>query len=213
MNSQAFTRPETPIRWGLAILLMAGMSLVAMPVNAQGTTYRLDTMVDQTPPPMTEFSDPAISKAVAPRYAAVGEMVIWMIDVWNPGEYPTDNIVFVRDFIPDMFDIVDITATRGAVTVEGQEVHVAIGTLQPGEHVAVTIRTVANALAASGEVCNTASADWNFTFTDTACVALYPGELPETGAGTPAPMFVGAAAVLVGGITLLGLALTHRRRV
>ena len=131
--------------------------------------------------PVTAFSDPAISKAGAPASATVGEEVVWTVRVWNPGSTPTDNLVFVRDPIPDMFDITDATATRGVVSIEGQEVRVEIGVLQPGEEVIVTITTVANSLAEAGQVCNTASADWNSTFTATGCVAIFPDALPPTG--------------------------------
>ncbi len=164
------------------------------------------------PRPVIQVSDPAISKTVSPLNAAIGETVIWMVEVSNPGTTQTDNFVFVRDSIPDMFDIVNVSTTRGAVTVEGQEVQVEIGVLHPGERVTITIETVANALAQPGQTCNTASADWNFTFTDAACITFFPGELPPTG-GRPVRDFPWLA--LGGGLialTLGGLALLKKRQ-
>jgi uncharacterized repeat protein (TIGR01451 family)/CSLREA domain-containing protein len=133
------------------------------------------------PAPAIQFSDPAISKLGLPVNASVGETVIWTITITNPGPNPTDNFVFVRDFIPDQFTIVNVTATRGAVTIIGQEVRVEIGVVQPGEVITITIETVVNGLGAEPAICNTASADWNFTITATDCVNVYPDQLPPTG--------------------------------
>jgi len=166
----------------------------------------------EPPPPITEFSDPAISKVGSPGHAAVGEPITWTIEVWNPGSHPTRNFVFVRDFVPDAFDIVAVTATRGVVTTEGREVHVAIGMLQPGDRVTVTIETMANSRATAGDICNTASADWNYAFTDAACVTLYPAMLPQTGAARPGRFLWAAAALLVGGLCGAGWALVRRRK-
>jgi uncharacterized repeat protein (TIGR01451 family) len=124
-----------------------------------------------------QVSDPAISKAGDPLAAAVGERVTWTIQVWNPGSTPTAPVVF-SDTIPPMFDILTVTASRGAVTVSGNTVTVDIGVLAPGEHVTIVIETVGNDLAAPGAVCNTATAG---PVAATACVDLFPEALPATG--------------------------------
>jgi uncharacterized repeat protein (TIGR01451 family)/LPXTG-motif cell wall-anchored protein len=166
---------------------------------------------EEEPAPVVAFTDPAISKNGSPPVAVVGETVVWTIEVWNPGPHDTDNLVFVRDAIPATFDIVDVTTTHGDVTVSGQEVRVAIGRLEPGGHVTVTIETVANALAMPGEVCNTASADWNYTWTATDCVTLYPGLLPATG-GQPVIAWVAVGGVALIGAGVGGWLLLRRRR-
>jgi uncharacterized repeat protein (TIGR01451 family) len=99
--------------------------------------------------PVVQVSDPAISKAGDPLAAAVGERVTWTIQVWNPGSTPTAPVVF-SDTIPPMFDILTVTASRGAVSVSGNTVTVDIGVLQPGERVTILIETVGNDQAAPG---------------------------------------------------------------
>lgn len=162
-------------------------------------------------PEPVAFTDPAISKAGSPAAAAVGEPVTWTVDVWNPGPHPTDDFVFVRDFIPDMFDIVRVTTTRGGVTVTGQEVQVAIGALAPGKRAIITIETVGNDLATAGEVCNTASADWNFAFTATACVMFFPDTLPATGGTLPDWVWWGVGALIGSGAVGAGWLLSSGR--
>jgi uncharacterized repeat protein (TIGR01451 family) len=154
--------------------------------------------------PVVQVSDPAISKAGDPLAAAVGERVTWTIQVWNPGSTPTAPVVF-SDTIPPMFDILTVTASRGAVSVSGNTVTVDIGVLQPGEHVTIVIETVGNDQATPGAVCNTATAG---PVTATACIDLFPEELPATGGE---PVAVGARHALplrwgtVGMILALGV--------
>jgi uncharacterized repeat protein (TIGR01451 family) len=152
--------------------------------------------------PIITATDPAISKLGAPQYVTIGETVIWTIVVSNPGPVPT-GAVFVNDPIPDMLDIVNATTTRGTTAITGQVVTVDIGILAPGESATITIETIGNHLAQPGELCNTATAG---NVSATACVTLFPDNLPATG-GHPLhwKWWIVAAIVLptIGGTWLL----------
>jgi uncharacterized repeat protein (TIGR01451 family) len=139
-----------------------------------------------------------------PLATTFGEPVTWTIQVWNPGSSPTAPVVF-SDTIPPMFAILNVTTTRGAEAVSGNTVAVDIGVLAPGERVTILIETVGNDQAAPGAVCNTATAG---PVTATACIDLFPEELPATGGE---PVAVGARHALplrwgiVGAILALGV--------
>ncbi len=141
----------------------------------------------------TSALDPAISKVGDPLAATVGETVTWTIWVTNTGSIPLAPI-FVNDPIPDMFDIISVTTTKGTATISGQVVTVNIGTLDPGETVTIEIETVANADASAGEVCNVAYT--GVEASGEACITLFPGELPPTGGGSLAWLaWLGVASV------------------
>lgn len=155
-----------------------------------------------TPAPGAVVSDPALSKAGEPQVAAIGEVVTWTITVSNPTGAAITGVV-VTDPIPDMFEIIGVTATRGTASFTGQLVTVEIGTLQSNESVTITVTTVARDTAPAGEVCNTA---YRGTVSASDCVTLLPAELPETG-GRPLSsppawlwLLLGAGVLVAGGL-------------
>jgi hypothetical protein len=138
-----------------------------------------------TPIPEIVISAPDISISCSSAIAIIGEPIIWTTTISNPGYYPTDSSVYVRNFLPDTLDIVDVTTPQENAVIDGQEIQVYVGVVAPGETITITIETVANEQAEPGEVCNTASSDLNNTSASKACVTLFPPELPLTGGGKP----------------------------
>ncbi len=151
--------------------------------------------------------DPAVTKRGTPTAVAIGETVVWTIEVSNPSGSPI-NFVLVNDPIPAQFDIVGVTTTQGTPSVNGQVVTVDIGTLAPGQIVTIQIETVGNQNALPGQVCNTARA--GAASSSPACITLFPSALPPTG-GRPVrtltPLIALAAILglsgLAGGACLL----------
>ncbi|MFP4321558.1 MAG: hypothetical protein ACLFTK_03815, partial [Anaerolineales bacterium] len=72
--------------------------------------------------------------------AAPGEIVVWTITVNNPGTAPYVN-VSVTDSVAPQFDVLDATSSQGAVTINGQDVLITAPVLNPGDTIAVQIRT------------------------------------------------------------------------
>ncbi len=168
-----------------------------------------------TPVPVIVISAPDIRISSSSAIAIVGEPIIWTTTVANPGSYPTDSSVYVRNFIPDTLDIVDVTTPQENVVIDGQEILVYVGVVAPGETITITIETIANERAKLGEVCNTASADLNNTLTSTACVILFPQELPLTGGSRQHDHLAWRWWGLPGMIALAGIGLlirSHRKQ-
>jgi LPXTG-site transpeptidase (sortase) family protein len=76
--------------------------------------------------------------------AARKAAVVFTFTVTNTGLDPNPDTVFT-DAVPTSFDIVEVTADRGTVTVSGNDVTVDIGTLEVGESVTITISTTVSA--------------------------------------------------------------------
>jgi uncharacterized repeat protein (TIGR01451 family) len=57
--------------------------------------------------------DPALSKAVSPLLASIGETVTFTITVTNQGNAPAPNVI-VTDPLPAMFDVVNVTSVYQA---------------------------------------------------------------------------------------------------
>jgi uncharacterized repeat protein (TIGR01451 family) len=154
--------------------------------------------------------DPAISKRGAPTAVAIGETVVWTIEVSNPYGSPI-NFVLVNDPIPAQFDIVGVTTTQGTPSVNGQVVTVDIGTLAPGQTVTIQIETVGNQSALPGQVCNTARA--GAASSSPACITLFPSALPPTGGRPLRPLTpLIAVAAMLGLGSLVGGAYLLKRR-
>jgi uncharacterized repeat protein (TIGR01451 family) len=154
------------------------------------------------------LSDPAVSKVGEPREAGIGEQITWTITVWNPGSTPTYPVV-LSDSLPSMFDIIDVTTSRGTVTINGNTITIDIGVMQPGETVIVQILTVANELATPGDVCNTAFVGM---LSAEACITMYPGVLPETGGGPLSAVWWAVGGLAGGGAAVSSWLIIRRRR-
>src|SRR6266536_2867248 len=94
-------------------------------------------------PSRHKVGDPAVTKSVNPTEARIGDEVVFTLDVTDRGEKDATDVV-VRDEIPDYLDIIETTASRGAVSTEGRTVIVNIGTITPDEQITITIRTRVN---------------------------------------------------------------------
>ena len=90
-------------------------------------------------------------------HALRGARVTFIFTITNLGLDPNPNTVFTNT-LPEVFDIVDATADRGAVTTTGNTITVDFGTLAVGETIDVIITTVVNEKGQSGStVTNSAS--------------------------------------------------------
>jgi uncharacterized repeat protein (TIGR01451 family) len=87
-----------------------------------------------------EIADPIIVKSADPTEASPGEEVTFTLYVINNGNVAAVGVV-VTDDIPAYLEIVEVTATQGEITIDGQRVTVAVGTIGPDYEVSVVIRT------------------------------------------------------------------------
>jgi uncharacterized repeat protein (TIGR01451 family) len=135
-----------------------------------------------------------------------GETVAWPISIKNQGPDKCYGLVLTGN-MPSEFSILSITLSQGIDKTQGNDIKVELGDLDAGSTTNVTITTIFNgeaaplALLSSGSAAQTQS---TFCMTgmiisgqDTACVSLFPEELPGTG-GRPVNPFSGW--VLVSGV-------------
>lgn len=93
-----------------------------------------------TPTPQVGVADPAITKRGEPSKALPGEDVTFTLKVTNQGQQAAVGVV-VTDEVPEYLEIIKVTTTQGAVTIEGQTVTVDIGVVGPGFVVEIVIHT------------------------------------------------------------------------
>jgi LPXTG-site transpeptidase (sortase) family protein len=97
------------------------------------------------------FIDPALTKAVDPALAAVGDLVTFTITVFNNGNVAATGVV-VTDPLPDNLDYVSATSIdaatlspRGTITlIPPRTVQVDIGTVDVNDVLLITILTQVN---------------------------------------------------------------------
>ncbi len=110
-------------------------------------------------PPIVESFDPAISKIGvlgAGEIGLPGETITWTITVSNNGTLAASDVVMTDTLVAEL-TILDVTTSQGSVTVSGQTVTVAIGTLNPADTVTIEIVTMVVASPTTGEFINTAT--------------------------------------------------------
>jgi hypothetical protein len=174
--------------------------------NDDGENNRVHpTEEEATPtsaPGPTVFGSPTVTVTVDPAGASPGGQVTWMVIVANESQHPTDNVLYMRSELPTTLALVTAESTRREVLVDGQRVETPIGVLDPGHAVTVTLVTAVGADAEPGEVCLTASADWNYLVSGTGCTQVLPDTLPATGgrpvAGTWWPWVAALGGVVMG---------------
>jgi uncharacterized repeat protein (TIGR01451 family) len=135
--------------------------------------------------------------------------VTWTIVITNPGDTPTDPVVF-SDTLPSTFDVLDASSTQGSVSVVGNLVRVDVGVLLPGAMVTILVNGQVSQLAEAGEVCSVAQAN---TVQAEACIFLLPDQLPDLG-GQPVraiPAWILLVLIVAGGLlTLIRLNVKQR---
>ena len=121
--------------------------------DAQGTPPSGPDVQDSDSIPGPSFIDPALTKAVDPSQAAVGDVVTFTITVFNNGNVAATGVV-VTDTLPDNLDHVLTTSIdtatslpRGTVTlIPPRTVQVDIGNLGVTDVIEITIVTRVNSL-------------------------------------------------------------------
>ncbi|MCZ7545295.1 MAG: DUF11 domain-containing protein [Anaerolineae bacterium] len=107
------------------------------------------TVVPPPAPPGPGSPPLSVVKQANRQQANIGDTVVFTVNVTNTGGAPIDDVV-VTDDINAALDVVQVTSTRGVVTVTGNRVEVAIGTMNPGETVTITITTRVSQRAVAG---------------------------------------------------------------
>lgn len=133
--------PPTPTSTALPTATSTALPTATSTALPTATSTALPTSTPLAP--SVDEADPALTKAVAPSEARIGDIVLFTITVTNRGGGPANEVVVV-DPVPDYLDVIEGTSTSGAVTNEGRTVIVTIGRLGPGEEVIIRIRTRVN---------------------------------------------------------------------
>ncbi|MDK1029068.1 MAG: sortase, partial [Anaerolineae bacterium] len=142
------------------------------------------------------FIDPAVTKAVDPASAGVGDQITFTITVFNNGTNPATNVI-VTDTLPDTLDYISHTTTGPAATVDTvvvRTITVTIATLGVSDVYTIIIVAEVNSLGIppiQNSVLVTADAGvgGNLTVNDSAVAAINepagtesdPDSLPATG--------------------------------
>ncbi|NCC36125.1 MAG: DUF11 domain-containing protein, partial [Chloroflexia bacterium] len=161
-------------------------------------------------------ADPAVTKSVEPPVATVGSQVVYTILVTNRGGLQAVDVV-VEDVLPNFVTPVEVVASRGEVTVDGQRVRVVIGTLDPGETVTITVTATVTAMVSPPNNTNLAvvsstspDGDPNNNEASVELVVVeVPATLPETGAASSA--FAPLLALILGFALITASFLVRRR--
>ncbi|NOK57389.1 MAG: hypothetical protein GFH27_549309n124 [Chloroflexi bacterium AL-W] len=88
-------------------------------------------------------ANPFVIKTVDQFEANVGDVIGFSLTVGNDGGETADNVV-LTDILPNYLDLFDVTTSRGEISVDGQQITVVIGSIEPGEVVLVRIRARIN---------------------------------------------------------------------
>jgi uncharacterized repeat protein (TIGR01451 family) len=119
---------------GFLCIALGLFLILASPGGSWGRAYG-QTVV--TPLPL--LADPRISKTADPSCGAPGAQVRFAISVTNVGTADATNVV-VSDTIPAEMSLQTVTTSKGTVSIAGNHFEVAIGTVAPGEVVAIAVQ-------------------------------------------------------------------------
>lgn len=140
--------------------------------TATETPLPTDTPVPSATPTATDTSeptiiDPALTKSGDPATAAIGDTVVFTVDIFNNGDGDADDVL-VTDVIPSFLTInsVTISPPGPAIDIVGNSISIDIGTLSPGEAYTVTISTTVNSSASPPGGTNSASLTTSSTDAD-----------------------------------------------
>lgn len=133
--------------------------------GAQNHEAACDTLTVTAP----VVSDPALTKSVDPATAQVGDAVTFTLSVTNNGPAAAQGVV-VTDVLPAFLDIsgVLVSPTGPAVTIAGNSISIAFGSVSPSDVFTVTITSIVNALGTPPGGTNTADLTTTSIDTDTA---------------------------------------------
>ena len=170
-----------------------------------------------TPTPRPGAPDLAIAKRGEPPEVSPGEEVTFTLEVTNRGTESAVGVV-VTDEVSEYLEILEVTTTQGAVTVDGQKVTVDVGVVGPGFTVEIVIRTrVREDAPAPLEMENVAlltSPNGGDRISQTVTIKV-PRLLPVTGKLPPAwltPVLVGILVTLAlvgGGLVAKGIRMSR----
>ena len=173
--------------------------------------------------PITDFN---VNKTVSPEQAQVGETFTFQIELHNNGT-TTASGIRVNDYFPAALDLVSATTSRGTALLNSttREVEVNIPTMNEDERTTIVITARVNStVKAARNHSNSAYIKWTGQpeyIGDTVTYRVLPsGTLPGTGfaglsaaAANPLPAAtILAAALILGGLALLGVYFWMRRR-
>ncbi|GAB4198097.1 MAG: hypothetical protein OHK0022_16990 [Roseiflexaceae bacterium] len=105
--------------------------------------------------PQPKSANPAISKQADNAEVAVGDTLSFSIFVTNREDYDAEDVV-VTDNLADYFQLIDVSSTRGQVSVSGQSITVVLGSMPKGDEVLIRVR-VRVAEGAPEQLSNTVS--------------------------------------------------------
>jgi len=199
-----------------------------VPVTGNTASDTLTVVVPPTPatPPLDTGGPRIVLTGVAsPSVAAPGDRVVWTWTISNVGTVGSGPLTFTAQ-VPDVLTLDGVTASAGAAVFSGQGVTAEIGSLGPGQSATVTINTTltggqarwpltiharllgtsrkagakARAVQSAGDqVCMTG---YVADVSATACLTVFPFELPETGGrpvGAAVGRWVGLGVLILGG--------------
>lgn len=113
-----------------------------------------------TPPPTATpgpATDLMIEKLADKQEVAPGGTVVFTLRISTTQGSTGVADVVVKDYVPEPFEVIDLTSDRGDIIVQGREVTAFPANLAPGETVLIRITARVPQGAAAGTVLNTAT--------------------------------------------------------
>ena len=153
--------------------------------------------------PNLSFADPAINKTGNPSLAQPGDTVTFTIVVSNNGTVAAQNVT-VTDPINPPLTYVSASTQQGSYTVNGSTVTFNVGTVNPGQLIALTVIVKVSASATTPlDITNTATLNNNGK-TSSATIHLTSGRLPSTGEHPAESSFDGGWLMVLAGLFVAG---------
>ncbi len=84
-------------------------------------------------------ANPAVSKQADSAEASPGDTISFSIVVTNREDEDAEDVV-VTDTLADYFELISATSSRGEVSVSGQTITVALGSMPSGDEVLISVR-------------------------------------------------------------------------
>lgn len=110
-----------------------------------------------TPEPVISITDIGVEKTADKAEALPGDLVRFTLRVFSASGADVATDVVVRDAVPDAFEVVDLSSSKGDIVVAGHEVTAYPSTIAPGEEVIIVVTAKVRAGVVAGTVVNTAT--------------------------------------------------------